>query len=378
MRGVRWRGSGLGDIMKRSIFGGALAFVILAFPLTLSLSAQQLATLNVDVTDPSGAAIPQAQVTIKNVETGAKRSEFSTTTGHAVIPGLTAGNYELIVEAAQFREYRATITLMVGQIATIPVILGVSSVKERVVVRETAQGIDAQTSEVSQVIERQKIEDLPIAGRDFIDFVLLTPNANVGRSTAVGAQSPFQETVLELSFAGLRETHSTFFGLDGMDYTTSISGVQRVSPSQDWVLEFRVAESPITVDNGRNLGSVVNTVTKSGSNDMHGSAYEFFRNNRLDANNLLSAPGFNTLRFNQFGSNLGGPIKREKIFYFLGYEGQRRAESPLYSSFILHCTDSPGCLGPGTPSINQVKVILGLQPENLGSILVIEDYDKFL
>jgi len=105
--------------------------------------------------------------------------------------------------------------------------------------------------------------------------------------------------------------------------------------------------------------------------------YEFFRNNKLDSNNLLSAPGFNALRFNQFGGNIGGPIRRDKNFYFLGYEGQRRAESPLYSSFILHCTDNPGCLGPGTPSINQVKQSLGLQPENLGSILQIGDYDKF-
>jgi hypothetical protein len=83
---------------------------------------------------------------------------------------------------------------------------------------------------MSQVIETEKISDLPIAGRDFIDFVLLTPTANVGRNTAVGAQSPFQETVLELSFGGLRETHSTFYGLDGMDYTISVSGVQRASP----------------------------------------------------------------------------------------------------------------------------------------------------
>ena len=193
----------------------------------------------------------------------------------------------------------------------------------------------------------------------------------------MGAQSPFQETVLQLSFAGLRETHSAFFGLDGLDYTTSISGVQRASPSQDWVREFRVAASPYTADNGRNLGSVVNTITKSGRNDVHGSVYEFFRNNKLDANNLLSAPGFNTLRFNQFGGNVGGPIRQDKNFYFLGYEGQRRAESPLYSSFILHCTNNPGCLGPGTPSINQVKQLLGLQPENLGSILQIDDYDKF-
>ncbi len=293
-----------------------------------------------------------------------------------VLPGLPAGDYVLIVEAADFSAYRATLTLAVGQMADVRVVMSVNPLKEQIDVRETTLGIDTQTSQASQVIEKRKIADLPISGRDFIDFALLTPSANVGRSTAVGAQSPFQETVLELSFGGLRETHSTFFGLDGMDYTTSISGVQRSSPSLDWVQEFRVSASPVTADNARNLGSVVNTVTKSGSNDVHGSAYEFFRNNQLDANNLLTAPGFNALRFNQFGANVGGPIRREKLFYFLGYEGQRRAESPLYSSFILHCTDHPGCLGPGTPSINQVKEMLGLQPENLGSFLQIQDYDN--
>jgi hypothetical protein len=166
--------------------------------------------------------------------------------------------------------------------------------------------------------------------------------------------------------------------LDGIDYTTSISGVQRISPSQDWVQEFRVVDSPYTADNGRNLGSVVNTITKSGTNEAHGSVYDYFRSNKMDANNLLSAPGFNTLRFNQFGATVGGPLRKEKNFYFLGYEGQRRAESPLYSSFILHCIDAPGCLGPGSPSINQVKVDLGLQPESLNSILTIDDYDKLI
>ena len=104
------------------------------------------------------------------------------------------------------------------------VTLGIKTVQENVDVQETAQGVDSQKSEVSQVIDTQKISDLPISGRDFIDFVLLTPRVNVGRSTSVGAQSPFQETVLQLSFGGLRETHSAFFGLDGTDYTTSISG----------------------------------------------------------------------------------------------------------------------------------------------------------
>jgi Carboxypeptidase regulatory-like domain len=363
--------------MKRSGFCGAVAFFCIFALQAIGLLAQQLATLSISSVDPSGAGIPEARVTLKNRSTSVTRSESSDGAGLVVLPGLPAGDYVLIVEAADFSVYRATLTLAVGQMADVRVVMNVNPLKEQIDVRETALGIDTQTSEVSQVIEKRKIADLPISGRDFIDFVLLTPSANVGRSTAVGAQSPFQETVLELSFGGLRETHSTFFGLDGMDYTTSISGVQRSSPSLDWVQEFRVSASPVTADNGRSLGSVVNTVTKSGSNDVHGSAYEFFRNSHLDANNLLTAPGFSTLRFNQFGANVGGPIRREKLFYFLGYEGQRRAESPLYSSFILHCTDHRGCLGPGTPSINQVKEMLGLQPENLGSFLQIQDYDKY-
>ena len=363
--------------MKKSLRRVFSSAFCLTFLLTVHLAAQQLATLNVTITDPSGGVISSARVALRNLETGAKRTVLSTSTGVAVLPGLPAGNYQITVDSDQFSPYQAMLTLTVGQNASVPVILAIKAAHETVEVQETVQGVDTQKSEVSQVIDASNISDLPIAGRDFIDFVLLTPTTNVGRSTAVGAQSPFQETVLELSFAGLRETHSAFFGLDGLDYTTSISGVQRVSPSQDWVREFRVAASPYSADNGRNLGSVVSTITKSGSNEVHGSVYEFFRNNSLDANNLLSAPGFNTLRFNQFGGNMGGPIRKDKNFYFLGYEGQRRAEYPLYSSFILHCTDNPGCMGPGTPSINQVKQLLGLQPESLGSILQIDNYDKF-
>jgi hypothetical protein len=360
------------QVCFRSLLGITL-FVVLS---AANLTAQQLATLNVTVADQTGGVIPKARVTVRNLETDAKRTELSSDNGVAVIPGLPAGNYELTVEAGQFSPYKAPVTLTVGQIASLTVTMGLT-LTQKVEVTATVQGIDTEKADVSQVIEKQKILDLPISGRDFIDFVLLTPTANVGRSTAIGAQSPFTETVLELSFGGLRETHSSFFALDGIDYTTSISGVQRQSPSQDWVQEFRVVNSSYTADNGRNLGSVVNTITKSGGKDVHGSVYEFFRNNNLDAKNLLSAPGFNTLRFNQFGGNIGGPVIQSKSFYFLGYEGQRRAESPIYSSFILHCINGTGCLGPGTPSINQVKQQLGLAPENLGSILQIDDYDKF-
>jgi len=351
-------------------------FSLFALLQVQSLRAQQLATLTVSVTDETGARIPGAQINLKHQSTGVKRSASADSDGVCIIAGLPAADYELNVSVPNFSTWRSDLSLAVGESASLRVTLGLSALKEQIAVAETTQGMDPETAAVSQVIDKRTILDLPAAGRDFIDFVLLTPTVNVGRSTAVGAQSPFQETVLELSFAGLRETHSTLFALDGVDYTTSISGVQRTSPSEDWVLEFRVASSPVSADSGGNLGAVVNTVTKSGSNDLHGSAYEFFGNDALDAKNLLSAPGFNTLRFNQFGAYVGGPIERDRLFYFLGYEGQRRAESPLYSAFILHCTDNPGCLGPGTPSINQVKEVLGLQPENLGSILQIQDFDK--
>src|SRR5246127_1824006 len=358
----------------------SIAVVVLVFLVSSSAVGQQLATLKVTVSDPSGAVIPGAVITLTNTETGAKRTDITESHGLSVIPGVPAGSYEMTAEAKGFSPLKMPVTLSVGQISSFPVTLGIS-VKEEVQVQDVIQGIDTEKSEVSQVIDTPKINDLPVSGRDFIDFVLLTPSVNVGRSTAVGAQSPFTETVLKLSFGGVRESHTSFFALDGIDYTTSISGVQRLSPSQDWVQEFRVVDSPYPADTGRNLGSVVNTITKSGTNDVHGSVYEFFRNNNLDAKNLLSAPGFNTLRFNQFGGTVGGPIRKQKNFYFLGYEGQRRAESPLYSSFILHCINTEGCLGPRgdgtlTPSINEVKQTLGLQPENLGSILQVDDYDK--
>jgi hypothetical protein len=182
-----------GQTVKRSAFPKALASLFLVLLQAVALHAQQLATLNVNVTDPSGAAIPRARVTLKTTTIGVTRSATSDAAGLAVLPGLHAGIYELTVEAAEFSPSRSALTLSVGQIASLPVVLSVTTVKEQVEVRETAQGIDSQTTEVSQVIELEKIADLPIAGRDFIDFVLLTPNANVGRSTAVGRSLPFRK-----------------------------------------------------------------------------------------------------------------------------------------------------------------------------------------
>jgi hypothetical protein len=341
-----------------------------------TLSGQQFATLDLTVADPAGAVISRANVSVRNVETGVVRSGVSDKLGLTVISGLPAGQYLLKADANGFSTYEAPLILTLGQAASLQIKLPVHAANEQVEVHDAPQGVDQGRTEGSQVIEPAQISVLPISDRDFIDFVLLTPTATVGRNSSTAAQSAFQETVLEISFGGLRETHSVFYGLDGVNYTTTVSGVQRVSPSLDWVQEFRVVDGPDAGGGGLNLGAAVNTITKSGTDELHGSLYEYTRNNSMDATNLLSAPGFNALRFNQFGATLGGPVRKDKMFYFAGYEGQRRAQSPIYSHFILKCIDAEGCLGPGTPSINEVKSDLGLAPENLGSILQIGDYDN--
>ncbi len=341
----------------------------------LGAHAQQFATAKVTVEDSTGRVIPGAKVSVQNLDTGVVRETTSDMVGAGEVPGLAAGRYKLRVSADAFATSEAPLTLVLGESASLHTQLQVGATSQQIDVRESSIGVEGERTASSQVVNSKEIQNLPILERDFIDFALLTPTAIIGRNFTTGAQSAFQEPVLEISFGGLRETHSVLYGLDGIDYTTTVSGVQRVSPSIEWVQEFRVVNGPAATE-GLNLGGSVNTITKSGTNDLHGSVYDYFRNNAVNANNLLSAQGFNVLRFNQFGATVGGPIRKEKAFFFGGYEGQRRGQSPLYSSFILRCIDTQGCLGPGTPSINQVKTRLGLSPENLRANLLTADYNN--
>lgn len=352
--------------MKKKRF--VLSALLLCLVAPVPVLGQDLATLRVTVADPSGAVIPAAQVSLLSNETGARRAADTADNGLAVLASLTPGRWELVVSAPSFRKDTRTVELTVGQTASLKVTLAIASIEETAIVSDSLGGLDREKAELSQVIAERQIDDLPIQGRQFIDFVLLTPSVSVGRSTESPSQSPLVETVLKISFAGVRETHTSYFALDGLDYTTSISGVQRITPSQDWVDQFRVVLNPSTVDTGRHLGGLVNIVTKSGTNEFHGSIYEFFRNDALNADNLLSRPGFDTLRSNNFGAAIGGPLSRDKAFFFAGYEGLRRAESPIYSDFILQSIDG----------INFVKQFFGLAPEDLSSILRTNDTDQFI
>src|SRR5216684_5705719 len=262
------------------------------------------------------------------------------------------------------------IVLTVGQVATIDIVVKVAASSEKVIVTTETPPVEPTRTEVSQVISTSQIESLPISGRLFTDFVLLTPGVTTGRTSL---QSTFTESeVTRISFGGMRD-FSNLVTVDGADTINTVTGSQRATPSQEAVSEFRVVNNGFGAEQGRALGGIVNIITKSGTNDLHGSLYDYVENSALNAHNLLQQgtlpvsgrPTPNTLRQNQFGGTLGGPIKKDKTFFFLNYEGQRRGEAAIQSPTLL----------ANFNLINQAKALLGISPEQ-ESTLKTQDSDR--
>ena len=180
---------------------------------------------------------------------------------------------------------------------------------------------------------------------------MLTAGVATGRTSLQSTITEFETT--RISFAGMRDL-SNLVTVDGADNVNTATGSQRSTPPQESVQEFRVVNNAFGAEYGRALGGIVNIVTKSGTNEFHGSIYDYLQNNATDARSLLQpAPDQYVLRQNQFGAAAGGPIKKDKIFFFTNYEGQRRAESPTY----------PGVLYQNIGLVDDAKAALGIAPE---------------
>src|SRR5579863_10551231 len=324
------------------------------------------ARLTGTVLDESGGAVKGASVTLREPETNRSYQTTSNDSGYYAIPNVPPGTYELTVSFKGFAtSIRKGVELTVGQSATIDVTLKIATAAEQVIVSTEAPLIEPSKTEISQVIGTQEINSLPISGRLFTDFALLTPGVATGRTSLQSTITEFEVT--RISFAVLRYL-SNAVTVDGADTINTATGSQRATPSQEAVSEFRVVNNGFGAENGRALGGIVNIVTKSGNNDLHGSLYDYLQNNYTDARSLLQpAPQANTLRQNQFGATLGGPIKKDKTFFFMNYEGQRRGESPTYPQNLL------GDLA----LIDSAKALLGLPPENL-NVLKTKDTDNAL
>jgi hypothetical protein len=330
----------------------AVALLFCAQPM-FSQSTAALAQLNGTVQDERGGVITKAGITLREMDTNRSYSATSNDSGYYVVPNVPPGRYELKVGYTGFANFTQTgMQLSVGQTATVNVTLK-ASLEQSIVVTDEAPPVEPSRTEISQVIDAKQIQSLPISGRLFTDFALLTPGVATGRTSL---QSTFTEfEVTRVSFGGMRD-FSNIVTVDGADTINTVTSSQRATPSQEAVSEFRVVNNSFGAEYGRALGGIVNIVTKSGTNDWHGSAYEYFRHQALDARSLLQpAPQADTLHQSQFGGTLGGPIKKDKFFFFVNYEGQRRTESPTF----------PETLVANLGKINAVKAQLGLAPEDL-------------
>jgi hypothetical protein len=345
-------------------FSFLLAFLLIYAPAARGQAVT--ATLSGKIVDTTGGSVANARVTATNSATGFSRSAQGSDTGEYTIPALPAGEYTIATEYKGFGKQTKNITLQVGQAAELDFTLTPGSVAEKIEVEANSEVAEPTRTQVSTVITERQIVNLPVNGREFIDFALLSPSVAIGNTTS-GSTDVIVEPVTKLSFAG-QNIHYNFIAVDGADDISTASGIQRGTPPQESVQEFRVINTDYSAEFGRATAGIVNIITRSGTNNWHGTLYEYFRNNKLDAVNLLQATGGHVLRQNQFGAAIGGPIQKDKTFLYANYELQRRAESHFYNSFVL-----------GNISlINQVKTVAyGLPAEpDLASVLATSDTDN--
>src|SRR2546425_1715306 len=287
------------------------------------------------VTDPAGAAVAGAQVTATQEGTGFSRSATTDTEGLYVIPSLQPAIYNLTVEAKGFSTSKESgVTLLADQTLTVNVSVKLGVTTEVVTVTSNAMQVDTSTSTLRQVIEEQRISELPLNGRNAAQLTLLVAGAvnSPNGGADQGATKTFPGAVT-FSANGSRQ-NSISYQLDGGNYVDEYTNVNQPFPFPDALQEFSVQTSNYTAEYGQNAGAAVNVITKSGTNRFHGDVFEFVRNAVFNARGFFAPftlpngqptkdKGRDQIKRNQFGGTVGGPIIHDKTFFFAGYQGTR-------------------------------------------------------
>jgi hypothetical protein len=277
------------------------------------------ATIVGRVTDESGAVIPDTRITITNTGTNEGRAVTASAEGEYSIPQLAPGEYSLTAEHAGFNRFvQSGIVLETNQQARFDISLRVGAVTEQVQVGAAAPLVASESAALGNVVDQKKIVELPLNGRDYLQLAFLQPNVF---ATAQGSNLGFRGGI---NIAGNSEVANQYI-LDGIDNNDETTNQPLHRPILDAVREFKVLTGTYSAEYGRQAGGQVIVTTRSGTNMFHGAAWEFHRNSPLDARNFF-APQKPSFRRNQFGGILGGPIRKDQTFFFLGYEGQRRGQ----------------------------------------------------
>jgi outer membrane receptor protein involved in Fe transport len=316
--------------MRNSIVAISL-FIVLA---GVGFGQTQSASISGTVTDPAGAAVPGAKITITNTDTQVSRVAESNETGTYVVPNLLPGPYRIEVSKEGFQKAVSTVTLAVNQRATLEIALEVGAVSQTVQVSAEAAGLEANAAQVGTVVSEEKIVDLPLNARNFTQLLTLTPgagpvsvaqNSGGGRTQNVG--------IRVYPAVDGQSNRSNSFLLDGVYNNSDIFSTYAIAPSVDALSQFKVQSHSDQAEFGGVTGGVVNIVSKSGTNRFHGTAYEFVRNDAFDARGFFTTAK-PPLRQNQFGATLGGPVRHDKTFFFFSYEGYRRKQPASSLSLI--------------------------------------------
>src|SRR2546421_1023452 len=321
----------------------AIVALLLAIPLT-ALAQVTSGTIVGTVTDPGGASVPGAQVMARSLDTGLTRTVTSSDAGTYRIEFLPVGKYSVEVTYTGFKKALVSdIVLQVNDTARVDVALNVGQVSETVTISEMATpAVNTSTSEIARTIQSAEITSLPLVERNVYTLLDLTPGvqsnnngiaaASTGTSTFILGY-PEQRTLINGGTDG--GTGSVNYYLDGGINMTNLRNTGNILPNPDAIQEFRVQTNSYNAEYGRYASGVINVLTKSGTNQFHGSAFEFLRNTVFNANDWGSTLARAPFHRNQFGATLGGPIKHDKAFFFFSYSGLRQTTSSFLSGAVV-------------------------------------------
>jgi hypothetical protein len=330
---------------------------------TVHALAQSTATLAGTVTDPSGAVLPNAQVTVHSLATGLDRAIKTDGAGLYVVPSLQPGDYKVQATASGFSTYTVEkVTLDVDQMVTVNMKLAVATAGETVQVESTASQIEAQTITVGQVIDTKTVQELPLNGRHFLDLTVLTPGGVVASATLGSLTQPSRGLGANSFLTAGNREDSVNFQINGINLNDISQNQITFQPSISTTSEFKTNNQTFSAEYGRSDGSIVTVATRSGTNKFHGEAFDYFRNEALDARNYFNRP-FNPatglplvantgdkapLKRNNYGGSVGGPIWRDRTFFFFSYEALRQHQGILQNSPVFTSAQLAGFTA-GTP-----------------------------
>lgn len=315
---------------------------LLLTSLSLLLSSEAIAQISTadlvgSIADASGAVIPGVTVTAENVSTGLTRKATTDSGGNWTITLLPIGTYQVKAEKTGFKSGTASnVVLAAGDRLRVDMSLELGSVQQSVEVTAIAPALQADSSSIGQLIGSNAVENLPLNGRNFIRLAQLVPGANesVQNAMSSGNRPDDRRRTSSLSVNGMHDYANNFM-IDGMDNNERAIGTMVLRPSMDALAEFRVQTNLYNAELGRTAGGVVNLITKSGTNELHGSAFEFLRNEDLDARNFFAPRGATPMdRQNQYGGSIGGPIRKNRMFFFADYEEFRYSLGQIFTSTV--------------------------------------------